>query len=247
MVSKAGQPFTFAQSVKLIQQQYRGLMPKGDPFFMPFILFLQLKFVLMTFLLGALRSVQFSRFNQAGMEACEVNYNHRESGVWKPYQGISYFISNFQPLTTQAPDVDCIYSRAKTRNGARPTAPDRPSHLTITCTCKGEHEPFVPLWLGDGRLRDSIGQSTCWFNLFVVCTGGLDPKSSTNIMRWWNTRQKEFGTTPWSAERLTGSIRKFCLYCGIDAAGTVVLTHQQPLYWREQFVDEENVQNFPLL
>jgi len=106
MVSKKGQPFTFTQSVKLIRQNYRDMLANDDPLFLTFIVFLQLKFVVYTFLLGALRSVQFGRFNQAGMAACKVNYNHRENGVWKPYQGplpscfppkpnLSPFVANF--------------------------------------------------------------------------------------------------------------------------------------------------------
>ena len=140
---------------------------------------------------------------------------------------LTYLLSFKFPNLTYAPDVDCTYNRAKARNGAQPTAPDTECNLTITCTCRGAHEPLVILWLTSGRVRDMFGQSCCWFSLFLHCSSGLDDDSSTNILRYWNTRQKKFGATPWGAERLTTSVGRFAKYCGLDALGPVVQPYKK--------------------
>ena len=50
--------------------------PPDHPDFMHFADFLSYRFVSDTFLLGALRSVQFERFNSAGLGACEFDLTH---------------------------------------------------------------------------------------------------------------------------------------------------------------------------
>ena len=43
-------------------------------------------------------------------------------------------------------------------------------------------------------------------------------------MRYWNTRQKQFGALPWGAERLSTSVGRFAKYCGLEGLVPVIST-----------------------
>ena len=197
--NRKGEPFTLDECRSMMVQEYRDL-PEDNDAFMLFPLFLQLRFVAFTFILGALRTVQFDRFNAGGVQACRLNTEHYIDGNWRPF-------------------ATAKYSHAKSRNGTNPTAPDRVSPLSIVCTCRGgSHQPLIILWKSDGTPREIIGSLHCWFNLFLFVTLGQQADSTDKILRIWNQRQRQWGTTFWSAERIKTSIATWAKYCGLGRA-----------------------------
>ena len=185
--NRKGEPFTFDECRQLMTQGFRDLPPDHDAY-ISFPLFLQLRFVGYTFILGALRTTQFQRFNAGGVRACRLNTEHYVDGMWRPF------------LTGD-------YCHAKTRNGVNPTAPDTISPLSIVCTCRGgAHKPLIITWKTDGTPREIIGDIDCWYNLFQFVRLGQAPDCTDKIMRIWNKRQREFGKSFWSAERIKTSI-----------------------------------------
>ena len=194
--SKKGVPFTFDQCVALLSRDYR-MLPDGDPQYLPFADFLQYRFICFTFILGALRSTQFIRFNAGGMRACHLEQQHYVDGVWRPL-------------------ITALYSRAKVRNGPNPTAPDEVSELTIVCTCPGIPQPLGIAWKVDGTVKYMFGCTTCWFNLFTFIRHDQDLDCPDRFLRSWNKRAKGPGTVFWSADRITGAIQRWCSYSGLD-------------------------------
>ena len=173
------------------------MLPDGDPQYLSFAEFLQYRFICFTFILGALRSTQFIRFNAGGMRACHLEQQHYVDGIWRPL-------------------VTALYSRAKVRNGPNPTAPDEVSELTIVCTCPGIHQPLGIDWKVDGTVKYLFGCTTCWFNLFTFIRLGQDLDCPDRFLRSWNKRAKGPGTVFWSADRITGAIQRWCSYSGLD-------------------------------
>ena len=194
--SKKGVPFTFEQCVALISCDYR-MLPDSDPQYLSFAEFLQYRFVCFTFILGALRSAQFNRFNEAGNRATHLQEQHFVDGIWRPL-------------------ITGLYRRAKVRNGPNPTAPDEESELSIVCTCPGIHQPLGIEWFVDGTVKSMFGCTTCWLNLFQFCRRGQESDSSDRFLRHWNKRAKGWGTVFWSADRITGAIQRWCNYSGLD-------------------------------
>ena len=122
----------------MLTQDYRDLPSDHDSFLL-FPEHLQYRFVAYTFILGALRTVQFSRFNAGGVQACSLNKDHYVDGVWRPF-------------------VTAAYTHAKSRNATNPTALDTVSELSIICTCRGgQHMPLIIRWKTDGMPLEVIG------------------------------------------------------------------------------------------
>lgn len=195
--NRKGEPFTFEEARRIMIQGYRDDLPADHDDFLSFPEYLQLKFTGRTFILGALRTVQFSRFNAGGVRACSLNTEHYVDGQWRPL-------------------VMAKYTQAKRRNAVNPTTPDSISQLSIICTCRGGgHRPLIITWKTDGTPREVIGDIECWYNLFQFCRGGQGPQSTSNIMRIWNKRERQFGKKSWSADRVQKSIAKWARYCGV--------------------------------
>ena len=72
-------------------QGYRVDIKKGHVSYLHYAEFLQYRFVAMSFLLGALRSIQFDRFRKAGMVCCRDDKHAKDcDGYWRPTATIDY-------------------------------------------------------------------------------------------------------------------------------------------------------------
>ena len=194
--SKKGVPFTFDQCVALMSQDFR-VLPDVEPQYLSFAEFLQYRFICFSFILGALRSAQFNRFNEAGNRATRLQQQHFVDGIWRPL-------------------ITALYNRAKVRNGPNPSAPDAESELSIVCTCPGVHQPLGIEWFVDGTVKSLFGCTTCWLNLFQFIRRGQGSDCSDRFLRYWNKRAKGWGTVFWSSDRITGAIQRWCTYSGLD-------------------------------
>ena len=88
--ARGGKVFSFRQYRALMTQGHRVDI-KGHASYLHFAEFLQYRFVAMSFLLGALRSIQFDRFRKAGMVGCRDDKHGKDcDGLWRPTATIDY-------------------------------------------------------------------------------------------------------------------------------------------------------------
>ena len=196
--NRSGESFTFAEFKAMLSQSYREL-PKGHDQYMHFADFLSYLFVIFTFLLAALRSIQFTRVHEAGVAAQKRVMGQRDKeGYWRPM-------------------VIVKYRKAKPRNASGPTALDSFAYCTVICTCTGEHSPLFVRYKTDGSPKSVDGNVYCWFNLFWHVQMGQE--HNRPLMRVWNVRKRSFGKTVWGDGRITKAISKWCEYCEIPRDG----------------------------
>ena len=80
----------------LLTQGYRLDIERGAKGYMHYAEFLQYRFVAMSFLLGALRSIQFDRFRKAGLGCCKWDRDAQdEDGYLRPTAVVDYIIAKY--------------------------------------------------------------------------------------------------------------------------------------------------------
>ena len=189
-------------------QEFRTLvMSLYDPetCTMPFLGWIQLRFMAISLLFAALRTEQLRRFNNGGVDSITIDDTNRDADGF------------LTPVAT------ACYKRVKQRNGVSPTAADEDFFLTIQCHCEGDHEPIrdrtslicVEVNGTDGKPKgDVTGNLLCWYgNLELLL------KHRTvdfPLFNQYNIRGKVFGSRKVGVTLLKKVLSTWADACGVQ-------------------------------